>query len=133
MGNKPVQDSLTPTHKVILAHGPNLALTLPNPPVLKYITSIELVCQSLNTNEAEPLTSDIYRALKHSHPLRPNLRKEEWKALKQLKTDKEHMVLTADKGLTLVVMDKQECIKKAGYFWKTPTPIGPFQQIPPPS
>ena len=33
--------------------------------------------------------------------------------MKQLKTDKEHIVLTADKGVALVVMDRQEYIKKS--------------------
>ena len=43
----------------------------------------------------------------------PNLSKEEWNALKQLKTD-NCMVLTADREVALVVMDRQEYIKKAG-------------------
>ena len=34
-------------------------------------------------------------------------------AMKQLKTDRSHMVLTADKGVTLVVMDRCDYIKKA--------------------
>ena len=85
----------------------------PNPPYQEYITAIELACQSLNTNEAEELRADIYRAFRHSHPPKHNLSKEEWKALKQLKTDKDHIVLIADKGVALVVMDRQEYIKKA--------------------
>ena len=48
--------------------------------------------------------------------LRPNLRIEEWKAPKQLKTDKDCTVLTADKGVALVVMGRQEYIKKPGHF-----------------
>ena len=104
---------LIPTQHALLAHGPNFAVTPKSPPILEYITSMELVCQSLNIYEAEELRSDIYRALRHSHPSRPNLRKEEKKALKQLKTDKEHIVLTADKGVALVVMDRQEYIHKA--------------------
>ena len=88
----------------------------PNPPYLEYITEIELACQNLNTNEAEELRADIKRALRHSHPPKPSLRKEEWKSLKQQKTDKECMALTADKGVALVVMDRQEYIKKPGPF-----------------
>ena len=57
----------------------------PYQPYLEYIIAVELVCQSLNTNEAEELRTDIYRALRHSHPPKPNLRKDDWKALKQLK------------------------------------------------
>ena len=71
------------------------------------MTAVELTCQSLNSNEAEELRADIYRALGHSQPPKPNLSKEEWKALKQLKADKECIVLTADKGVALVVMDRQ--------------------------
>ena len=79
----------------------------------EYITAVELACQSSKTIEAEDLWAAIYRVLRHSHPPRPNLSKEEWKALKQLKTDKECIILTADKGLALVVMDRQEYIEKA--------------------
>ena len=72
-----------------------------------------MACQNLNNNEAEELRSDVNWALRHSHPPKPTLRKEEMKALKQLKTDKDHMVLTADKGVAMVVMDRQEYIQKA--------------------
>ena len=123
----------TPTQVVLLAHRPNFAVTPHNPPLLECITAIELTCQSLNTNEGEDIRADIHRALRHSHPPRTSLRKKEWKAQKQLKRGKDHMVLTADKGVALVVMDRQECIKQPGPFWKTPVPTGPFQQIPPPS
>ena len=37
--------------------------------------------------------------------LKPNLTKEEVKALKQPKSDKDHIILTANKGVALVVMD----------------------------
>ena len=39
--------------------------------------------------------------------------KEELKALKELKMDNNRLTLTADKGVALVVIDKQEYIKKA--------------------
>ena len=104
---------LTPTQEVLLAHGPNFAVTPTNLPILEYITSIEMACQNLNNNEAQELRSDVYRALRNSHPPKPNLRKEEMKALKQLKTDKDLMVLTAFKGVAMVVIDRQEYIQKA--------------------
>ena len=107
---------LTSTQDVLLAHGPDFVMAHLNPPYLECIAAIECVWQSLNTNEAEELRADIYRALRHSQPSKPNLRKEELKALTQLKTDKEHVVLTGDKGVALVVMDRQEYIKKPGPF-----------------
>ena len=44
---------------------------------------------------------------------KPNLAKEERIGLLQLKKDKDKVVLTADKGVAMVVMDKQEYISKA--------------------
>ena len=62
---------LTPTGEVVLAHGPNFAVTPENPPILEYITSFEVALQKLNTNAAEELRSEVYRALRYSHPLSP--------------------------------------------------------------
>ena len=52
----------TPTQEVVLAHRPNFAVTPKNPPILEYITSLEVACQKLNTNTAEELRSEVYRA-----------------------------------------------------------------------
>ncbi len=45
-------------------------------------------------------------------PPASNLSKEEWKAMKDLKKDESIMVLPADKGKCLVVMDRAEYIEK---------------------
>ena len=79
----------------------------------EYIKAIETPCQSLDPNSAEELRSDVYRVLRHPHQLRTNLRKEEITAIKKLKADKERIILTADKGVALVVMDRSDYIKKA--------------------
>ena len=44
---------------------------------------------------------------------KPNLTKEESKGLAKLKRDKDRVVLTADKGVAIVVMDKEDYIQKA--------------------
>ena len=64
-------------------------------------------------NTAEQLRADIYRVLRHPHQLKPNLSRDEIKAMKQLKADKDCMVLTTDKGVALVVMDRCDYIRKA--------------------
>ena len=46
------------------------------------------------------------------HP-KSNISKEEAKALKELKNDNTRMFLTNDKGLSMVVMDKEEYIQKS--------------------
>ena len=67
----------------------------------------------MNENSAEELRSDVYRVLRHPHQLRTNLSKEAMTAIKQLKADKDRIILTADKGVVLVVMDQKEYIEKA--------------------
>ena len=48
-----------------------------------------------------------------NHTIKPNSHKEEYQALKQLKKDNARMVLTADKGVSMVVMDREEYIQKS--------------------
>ena len=50
-------------------------------------------------------------------PPRPNITREEQKALKELREDNTRVVLTADKGICLVVTDREEYIKKAEEFY----------------
>ena len=71
----------------------------------EYIKAIETACQSLDAKSAEELRSDVYRVLRHPRQLRPNLSKGEMTAIKQLKADIERIILTADKGVVLVIMD----------------------------
>ena len=59
---------LTPTQEAVLAHWPNFAVTPKYPPIVEYITSLEVACQKLNTNTAEELRSEVYRTLRHSNP-----------------------------------------------------------------
>ena len=44
---------------------------------------------------------------------RPNLTKEENKALAELNRDKDRTILTADKGVAMIVLDKKDYIEKA--------------------
>ena len=103
---------LTQLHRKNLAHGPKFVVA-PKTTYREYITAIEPAHRSLNTTKAEELRADIYRIFRQSHHPKHNLSKDELKMFKQLKTDKDHIILTIDKGVALVVMDKQDYIKKA--------------------
>ena len=59
------------------------------------------------------LGADINGLLRRAQTPKPNLIIEERKALTELKRDKDRMVLTADKGVAMVVLDRQEYIDKA--------------------
>ena len=53
----------------------------------------------LNSQDAEELKVDINGLLRKSHAPKSNLNKEETKALVELKTDKDRIILTTDKGV----------------------------------
>ena len=51
--------------------------------------------------------------LRSSHPPKPNLTKAQNSALRELERDRDHIILTADKGVAMVIMDRQDYINKA--------------------
>ena len=104
---------LTKDQEDLLAHGPNFVIIPKKPPLGEYITNIEKACQSLDVNSTEELRSEVYRVLRQTHHLKPNINGKEAEALKQLKEDKNCMVLTANKGVALKVIDRTDYIRKA--------------------
>ena len=81
-----------------------------HPPNLEYMTAIESVCTQLGQQDAEDLRADIKRVLRTSHPPKPNLIKAQSQAIMELKRDRDQIVLTADKGVAMVIMDRQDNI-----------------------
>ena len=107
----------------LLAHGPNFAVVPREPLILEYITAIEKSCSQLEQGKAEELRGEIKAILKkitNSRPYKSNITKEEQQALKKLRKDDNRMVLTADKGVSLVVLDKEEYIQKAQQLLQQP-------------
>ena len=82
-------------------------------PTGEYIAQIERVCQKMKQGEAEELRGQIKQILKNPTPPKPNISKEEAQAIKELKKDQDKVILTADKGVAMVVMEKKEYIKKS--------------------
>ena len=60
----------------------------------------------------EELRADIKGLLRKTQAPKCNLIKEERKALVELKRDKDRLILTADKGVAMVVLDRKEDIEK---------------------
>ena len=70
----------------------------------------------ITTQEADELRSDVNRILKQlqqQHNKQCNLNPSQCRALTELKKDNTSVVLTADKGVAMVIMDKQDYINKA--------------------
>ena len=83
------------------------------PPNLDYITAREAACTKLRQQDAEELRAEVNRVLSSSHPPKPNLTKAQNLALRELKRDRDCIVLTSDKGVSMVIMDRQDYINKA--------------------
>ena len=105
--------SLTKAQEKILSRGPNFMIVPKSPPVGEYIASIENACLQLRQGEAEDLRGEIKTILKKIQPPKSNITREERRALEELRKDKSKIILTADNGVSLVVMDKEEYIRKA--------------------
>ena len=95
--------------------GPNFAVTPRQPPNLEYITAIEAACTKLSQQDAEELRAEV-NSPKVLPPPKPNLTKAQNLALRELKRDRDCIVLTADKGVAMVIMDKQDYINKANHL-----------------
>ena len=110
---------LTEVEERLLAHWPNFAVVPRELPILVYITASERTCTQLQQGKAEELRGEIKAILKKistSRPYKSNITKEEHQALRKPKKDENRMVLTADKGVSLVVLDKEEYIQKAQHL-----------------
>ena len=94
------------------------------------MTAIEAACTKLSQQDAEELRANINQVLRASHPLKPNLTKAQNLAVRELKKDRDCIVLTADKGVAMVIMNRQDYISKANnllsqntYRW---VPLKPY-------
>ena len=82
---------------------------------------IESVCTKLGQQDAEELKAEINRVLRSSHTPKSNLTKAQSQAIRELKRDRDCIVLTSDKGVTMVIMDMQDYINKANNLLNQPT------------
>ena len=100
----------------LLQKGPNFAIIPKHPPIEAYITATEIAAAKLPNQEAEEFRSDVNRLLKQQQQQPPqhcNLTPAQCRALTQLKQDNNRVILTADKGVAMVVMDLQDYNNKA--------------------
>ena len=70
---------------------------------------------------ADELRGRVKTILKKVRTPRKNITKEECMAIGELKMDNNRLILTADKGVTLVVMDKEDYVQKAKELLDQPT------------
>ena len=111
---------MTPAQRSVLAKGPNFVVSPRQPPNLEYITAIEAACTKLSQHDAEELRADMNIVLRSSHPSKLNLTKAQKLSFKGTQMDRDHIVLTADMGAAMVIMDRQDYINKANHLLQSP-------------
>ena len=104
---------LTPDQEKLLAHGPNYAVVPKEPPIAQYVAAVENACTKLEEGKAEEFRVQVKSAIQKIKPPRSNLSRGERRAIAELKKDESRMILTADKGVALVVLNTEDYIKKA--------------------
>ena len=67
----------------------------------------------LEPHNAEELRAAMRGALRNSQEPTSNITKQEVQALAELKKDQSRVILTVDKGVAIVIMDKEDYLKKA--------------------
>ena len=71
------------------------------------------MCHKISDQNSQELGIEISCLLKKARAPRAHIIREEKKALRILREDKERIVLTVDKGVAMVVLDKKEYLEKA--------------------
>ena len=101
---------LTEAQEQLLALGPDFMFIPRCPPKGEYIVAIEHACSKLNQSEAE-LRVEVTNILKKTQMPKSNITKKEFQAITELKEDDNRMILTTDKGVAMVVLNKEDYIK----------------------
>ena len=96
-----------------LAHSPNYTIVPRSPPVGEYIVVIENACNQLPTGKGGRVVGRDKSSAEEDPPPKFNITRQERKAIEELRRDKTRMILTVDKGVSMVVMDRDDYNQKA--------------------
>ena len=107
MSNRP----LTKVYISLLARGPNFAFVTWCSPRGEYVAAIEKIYLNLTLQRVQELRVETKRVSKLCAPI-PNIDKDEAKSFKELRWDKDRLIFTIDKGVAMVVLDRQDNIRK---------------------
>ena len=104
---------LTDAQQRLLSHGPNFVKTPRDPPTIEYIVATEKACNQLIQGKVEELRGEVKALLRKDHKAKPNIPKDEYQVLREIKKDNTRQVLTADKEVSLVVLDSEDYTAKS--------------------
>ena len=121
---------LSDTERNVLSKGAGFAVVPKQIPYNDYIIATERACKVLDKGQADALRGEITEILIEAEQPKSNPTKSETKAKHDLRNDESIVVLPADKGKCLVVMDKQEYIQKMEDKLKDQTTYKPINGDP---
>ena len=79
---------------------------------MEFISALESVCHKLSDQDVQELRAETNCLLRKAKTPKSNITKEESKALRELREDQERIVLTADKGVAMVMLDENDYVDK---------------------
>ena len=103
---------LTEEEKEVLALGLNFAVTPKQIPALDIIAATEVTASHLDDETAQQLRLEVSSVFSSARPPKDNLSGRLHKAIRDLKRDKDIIILPADKGSATVVMDQSDYTAK---------------------
>ena len=115
LSSKPLTDG----EQSLLQKGPKFVVSSSRVPLTEYIAVTKRICDELGENmigkDCTEITQKTKEILQHYQKKKShthNITKEDREAIKTFREDASHVVLTADKGVALVVMDKSQYVDK---------------------
>ena len=123
---------LTEAQLSLLKKGANYAITPTKLPIDDYIVATEQAARNLHRGEAAAMRAEIVEILQEEEKKKipSNLTAEERRAIKELKENEEIIIVPADKGRCLVVMDKSEYSQKMREKLADQTTYKPLKEDP---
>ena len=79
---------------------------------MEFISAIKSVFQRLSDQDAQELRAETNCLLRKAKTPKSNITKEQRKPLKELMEDQEEIMLTADKRVAMVVLDKNDYVDR---------------------
>ena len=103
---------LTASERAILEKGAGFAIANKDIPYDDYVVATQEASRWLPKGQGLALNAEITEILNKARPSKMNITEPEMRSLKRLRKDESIVVLPADKGKALLVMDKEEYIRK---------------------